>query len=91
MRSWSVPSGARILQIKDAPDVIAGLYVDMAPTREALFAQARERGETIRPDALDVDALVATVRAGREGNVALARSGPRSAGTPHKCSPRAKC
>ena len=84
LRTWADPSGARVLQLKDAPDVIAGVLVDIAPAREALFVQARERGEQIGAEALDADALVATVRAGRAGGA----SEPES--LPHKCAPRAK-
>ncbi|MDQ1695340.1 MAG: hypothetical protein QOJ03_693 [Frankiaceae bacterium] len=85
LRQWTDPSGARVLQLRDAPDVIAGVMTDIAPAREALFAQARKRGTQIRPEAMDADALVATVRTGRDGG---ARSGDD--GPPHKCAPRAK-
>lgn len=90
LRTWADPSGARVLQLKDAPDVIAGVLVDIAPAREALYAQARERGEHLRPEALDADALVATVRAGRDGNASTKTDAAGSTTPPHKCAPRAK-
>jgi len=101
LRSWADPSGARVLQLKDAPEVIAGVLTDIAPAREALFAQARDRGEQLSPEALDADALVATVRAGREPTGPLTPNGRKPAAVggepnggkpawPHKCAPRAK-
>ena len=102
LRSWADPSGARVLQLKDAPEVIAGVLTDIAPAREALFAQARDRGEQLSPEALDADALVATVRAGREptgpltatGKPAVTSTAAAAGGSkpawPHKCAPRAK-
>jgi hypothetical protein len=89
LRTWADPTGARILQLKDAPDIIAGVMTAIAPAREALRAQARQRGETIRPDALDADALVATVHTGANGPT----SGNDADGAqplPHRCAPRAK-
>ena len=88
LRAWADPSGARILQLKDAPDIIAGLMTQIGPAREALFAQARQRGEMIRPEALDADALVATIRAGSAGT-AVATDGDAPP-LPHRCAPRAK-
>ena len=91
LRTWAHSSGARVLQLMDAPDVIARVLVDIAPAREALHAQARQRGDHVQPDALDADALVATVRAGREGNASrLVDGDDRPSKPPHKCAPRAK-
>jgi hypothetical protein len=79
LRRWVDPGGVGVLQLRDTPEVIAGLMTDIAPAREALFRAARERGERVRPDALDADALVATVQAGRHGDDSR-----------HRCAPRAK-
>ncbi|MBV9292482.1 MAG: HNH endonuclease [Frankiales bacterium] len=87
LRHWTTPAGVGVLHVEDTPEVIAGIVTDIAPAREALFTQARERGEHVRPDALDVDALTATVRAGRDGNGGDAAN---SARPPHRCAPRVK-
>jgi hypothetical protein len=84
LRSWSAPSGARVLQLTDTPDIVAAVITQIAPAREALYAQARERGETIRPEALDADALVATIHAGAKGRA------DSDDALPHRCAPRAK-
>jgi hypothetical protein len=62
---------------------------DLAPIREALFQQARKRGEHLRPDAADADALVAAVSAGRHGDTAQPAD-DRPTRLPHRCAPRAK-
>lgn len=94
LRHWIAPSGAGVVHYEDAPDVIAGLMAQLAPIREGLFTQARERGEQVRPDALDADALLAAVTAGAasgqpaHGRDATTASAP--VGVPHRCAPRAK-
>ncbi|MDQ1705465.1 MAG: hypothetical protein QOF18_1831 [Frankiaceae bacterium] len=96
LRHWTDAAGVGVLQLRDAPDVIAGVMTDIAPAREALFRDARTRGEHERPDALDADALVATVTTGRHGNTTDPSGGTSSwsAGdtgrAPHRCAPRAK-
>ena len=98
LRQWREAGGAQVMQVRDTPEVIAGLYTKLAPVRESLFIDARERGEHVSPDALDVDALVATVDAGyRVATGATAvTSGNDPGGTtsvtspPHRCAPRAK-
>ncbi|MDX6286651.1 MAG: hypothetical protein QOG53_2136 [Frankiales bacterium] len=97
LRHWVDASGAGVLQLRDAVDVIAGVMTDLAPVREALFQQARKRGDRLSPEAADADALVAAVAAARHGNPPsgsddLVVSG-RPADTrrpPHRCAPRAK-
>ncbi|MDQ1697584.1 MAG: hypothetical protein QOJ03_2937 [Frankiaceae bacterium] len=85
LRHWVDAAGTGVLQLRDAPDVIAGVMTAVAPAREALFRAARQSGERPRPDALDADALVATVAAGRNGGGNADGDLP-----PHRCAPRAK-
>lgn len=89
LRHWVDASGAGVLQLRDAADVIAGVMTDLAPIREALFQEARKRGERLRPDAADADALVAAVSAARHGDTTPATDGKRPR-LPHRCAPRAK-
>jgi hypothetical protein len=98
LRSWVTAGGVGVLQLQDAPDVVAGVRARLGPIREGLFVEARSRGEQVRPDALDADALVAAVHAG--ATMATATHGsdgithPDAAGDvalpPHRCAPRAK-
>jgi hypothetical protein len=64
--------------------VIAEVMTAITPAREALFARARVAGAEVRPEALDADALVATVTGGRSGGTASAEA------PPHRCAPRSK-
>ena len=88
LRTWTAHDGAGVLQLTDAPDVIAGVVANLGPMREGLFQQARDRGERVRPAALDADALLATVAAGAHGAV---DPSTRTTDTPpHRCAPRSK-
>lgn len=99
LRHWIDASGAGVMHFTDAPDIVAGVMTQLAPIREALFAQARERGEQIRSDALYADALVAAVNAGAatgrpaprgQEHSADGERGKASSSLPHRCAPRAK-
>jgi hypothetical protein len=54
--------GAATVELRDNPEVVAELMSLIAPERERLFTAARKDGRRERPDALDLDALMATLR-----------------------------
>jgi hypothetical protein len=92
LRHWVDAAGGGVLQLRDSVDVIAGVMTDLAPIREAMFQESRQRGEHLRPDAADADALVAAVGAARHGNVPQTASDKDGAPArlPHRCAPRSK-
>ena len=53
--------GSASLTLRDNPEVIAQVVAGIQPKRQELFDAARRRGERERSEALDADALVATV------------------------------
>lgn len=88
LRRWVDASGAHVAQLRGTAEMIAGVFTDIAPAREKLFAEARSRGEDMALEALDADALVATVRVGRDGNAPPLLGRQETA--KHRCAPRAK-
>lgn len=59
--------GSASLTLRDNPEVIASVMAAIVPARTRLFEAARRDGRRERPEALDADALVATVT-GAAGN-----------------------
>src|SRR5205085_695575 len=76
LRHYTDAEGAGHLHLRDNPEVVAEVMAAIAPKREELFKRARAEGRRERPDALDADALVATVcdRSGSTGDGQPVRS-----------------
>ncbi|MHB2022793.1 MAG: hypothetical protein ACYCO3_05630, partial [Mycobacteriales bacterium] len=66
LRHYTDSEGVAHLHWLDNPERVAELMAGIAPARERLFARARKAGEPVRAEALDADALLATVRAANQ-------------------------
>ena len=62
-RRWDDGHGTGHLHLSGPLEDIVLVESTFAPRREALFRQARKDGQRVRSDALDYDALLATIRA----------------------------
>ena len=63
MRKVSHADGSAGVVVRGNPEDVARLFAAIAPTRDELFAAARRAGRRERSEALDYDALLATVEA----------------------------
>jgi hypothetical protein len=61
LRSWSDSEGAGMLQLRDNPEVVAGIMAGIAPIRDDLFECARREGRREPQEAYAADALVELV------------------------------
>ncbi|MCA1825152.1 MAG: HNH endonuclease signature motif containing protein, partial [Mycobacteriales bacterium] len=62
LRFWTDGEGAGNFSGRGVPEDVAGLRSVLEPTREELFGAARRAGQVVASDALDYDALLATLR-----------------------------
>jgi len=70
LRSWSDSEGARMLQLRDNPEVVAGIMATVEPIRDELFETARKEGRREPQEAYAADALAELARrAGHAPNV----------------------
>src|SRR5262249_7102898 len=71
LRSWNDVEGAALLQMRDNPEVIAGVMAAIEPVRDELLALARNQGRAERLEAHAADALAELARrAGATGGAA---------------------
>jgi hypothetical protein len=63
LRHYTDSEGVGHLNLLHTPETVAGLMSAVSPARDKLFAAARRAGRRERSDALDADALVATITA----------------------------
>jgi hypothetical protein len=78
LRTWTDTEGAALLQMRDNPEVVAGVMATIEPIRDELLEHARTQGRSERLDAHAADALAELAR----------RADP--AGAPGKPARRAK-
>jgi Domain of unknown function (DUF222) len=57
LRTWSDTEGAALLQMRDNPEVVAGIMATIEPIRDELADNARQDGRRERVDAHAADAL----------------------------------
>jgi hypothetical protein len=57
LRTWNDTEGAALLQMRDNPEVVAGIMASLQPIRDELLAAAREHGRAERLEAHFADAL----------------------------------
>jgi hypothetical protein len=57
LRTWNDTEGAALLQMRDNPEVVAGIMASVEPIRDELFARARDHGRAERLEAHSADAL----------------------------------
>jgi hypothetical protein len=62
LRTWNDTDGAALLQLRDNPEVVAGIMAGLEPIRDELLAAAREHGRAERLEAHAADALAELVR-----------------------------
>jgi hypothetical protein len=62
LRAWSDPEGARMLQMRDNPEVVAGIMAALEPIRDELFDAARKEGRREPQEAYAADALAELAR-----------------------------
>jgi hypothetical protein len=62
LRTWKDTEGAALLQMRDNPEVVAGVMAALEPLRDELFAAARARGGAERLEAHTADALAELAR-----------------------------
>jgi hypothetical protein len=57
LRTWADTDGAEMLQLRDNPEVVAGIMATLEPIRNELFEQARKEGRREPMEAYAADAL----------------------------------
>jgi hypothetical protein len=62
VRTWNDTEGAALLQLRDNPEVVAGIVASLEPIRDDLFAHARKHGRAERLEAHTADALAELAR-----------------------------
>ena len=62
LRTWADAEGARILQMRDNPEVVAGIMATLEPIRDELFEAARKHGRREPQEAYAADALAELAR-----------------------------
>jgi hypothetical protein len=62
VRTWKDTEGAALLQMRDNPEVVAGVMATIEPIRDELFAAARAQGRAERLEAHTADALAELAR-----------------------------
>ena len=62
LRTWADAEGARILQMRDNPEVVAGIMATLEPIRDELFEAACKHGRREAHEAYAADALAALAR-----------------------------
>lgn len=62
LRTWHDLEGAALLQLRDNPEVVAGIMAGLEPLRDDLFARARREGRAERLEAHAADALAELAR-----------------------------
>ena len=62
LRSWHDTDGAGMLQLRDNPEVVAGIMVTLEPIRDELFDAARKQGRREPLEAYAADALAELAR-----------------------------
>jgi Domain of unknown function (DUF222) len=71
LRTWADTDGAALLQMRDNPEVVAGIMATLEPIRHELADIARQNGRREREDAHAADALAELARrADRAGSLA---------------------
>jgi hypothetical protein len=69
LRTWADTEGAALLQMRDNPEVVAGIMASLEPIRDELAENARQDGRSERQDAHAADALAELARrVGRSGS-----------------------
>jgi hypothetical protein len=69
LRTWADPEGARMLQMRDNPEVVAGIMATLEPIRDELFEAARKDGRREPQEAYAADALAELARRADRGSV----------------------
>jgi hypothetical protein len=62
LRTWTDLEGARLLQLRDNPEVVAGIMAAVEPIRDELLETARTQGRSERLEAHAADALAELAR-----------------------------
>jgi len=62
LRTWADTEGASLLQMRDNPEVVAGIMATLEPIRDELLENARKQGRRERVDAHAADALAELAR-----------------------------
>jgi len=62
LRTWADTDGAALLQMRDNPEVVAGIMASLEPIRDELSENARNDGRREREDAHAADALAELAR-----------------------------
>lgn len=62
LRTWNDTEGAALLQMRDNPEVVAGIMARLEPIRDELFGHARKHGSAERLEAHAADALAEFAR-----------------------------
>lgn len=62
LRTWDDAEGARLLQLRDNPEVVAGIMATLEPVRDELFETARKEGRREPLEAYAADALAELAR-----------------------------
>jgi hypothetical protein len=62
LRTWADTEGGRMLQLRDNPEVVAGIMATLEPIRNELFEQARKEGRREPMEAYAADALAELAR-----------------------------
>ena len=74
LRTWRDIEGAALLQLRDNPEVVAGIMATVEPIRDELFAHARHDGRAERLEAHTADALAELARRADRTNTTSGRS-----------------
>jgi hypothetical protein len=62
LRTWTDTEGAALLQMRDNPEVVAGIMATLEPIRDEISESARKQGRRERIDAHAADALAELAR-----------------------------
>jgi hypothetical protein len=68
LRTWADTEGARMLQLRDNPEVVAGIMATLEPIRDELFQAARKEGRREPMEAYAADALAELARRATTGS-----------------------
>ena len=68
LRTWNDTEGARMLQLRDNPEVVAGIMATLEPIRDELFGAARKDGRREPMEAYAADALAELARRATTGS-----------------------
>jgi Domain of unknown function (DUF222) len=69
LRTWADAEGARMLQMRDNPEVVAGIMATLEPIRDELFNAGRTEGRREPQEAYAADALAELARRADSGSV----------------------